>query len=387
MRTTFKLASLITAAIWLSGCDSHDQSQQQQPRPPAAVTYMTVANHSQAIQMELPGRTRAFVEAEVRPQVSGIILERSFTEGGMVKEGQSLYQIDDATYKAALIAAQADLKRAQANLTSTRATAKRYKELLNKRGISQQDYDLAQAAYLEAQASVAAAKASINNAEINLTYTKVEAPISGVIGKSNVTSGALVTANQGQPLAQISQLDPINIDIVQSSNQLLNVKKRIASGQLEQPQTTAVTLILDDGTVYAHEGKLQFAEVTVNENTGSVTMRAEFPNPEGLLLPGMFVRAVLTVGTDPDAIVVPQKTVTRNPKGQGIVMVINANNIVEPRIVETGESIGNQWLILSGLKAGDRVIVDGLQKVRPGAPVTPTSVNDAPAETSQKAAQ
>ncbi|ROV58098.1 efflux RND transporter periplasmic adaptor subunit [Vibrio ponticus] len=380
MNNKLRIASAISLALWLSGCDmsSHAASQDQTP-PAVPVNIIELKSQPQAITMELPGRSRAYMEAEVRPQVNGIVLARSFTEGGYVEQGQSLYQIDDATYAAALISTKAELKRAEAALASTGATAKRFKELLKTKAISQQDFDQAEAAYLEAKASVAVAKAAINNAEINLAYTKVQAPISGQIGKSSVTPGALVTANQPQALAKISQLDPINVDIAQSSTQMLRLKQRIASGQLQQPESAQVRLILEDGTVYPHQGSMKFAEVTVNETTGAVTLRAEFPNPEGMLLPGMFVRTIITVGTDPAAILVPQKSITRNPRGQAIAMVVDANNKVESRIVTTAEAIDNQWLITSGLKEGDKIVVEGLQKIRPGAAVAPSLISDAKA--------
>ena len=380
MNNKLRVASAISLALWLSGCDmsSHAASQKQTP-PAVPVNIIELTSQPQAITMELPGRSRAYMEAEVRPQVNGIVLARSFTEGGYVEQGQSLYQIDDATYAAALISTKAELKRAEAALASTSATAKRFQELLKTKAISQQDYDQAQAAYLEAKASVAVAKAAINNAEINLAYTKVAAPISGQISKSSVTPGALVTANQGQALAKISQLDPINVDIAQSSTQMLRLKQRIASGQLHQPETAQVHLILEDGTVYNHKGSMKFAEVTVNESTGAVTLRAEFPNPDGMLLPGMFVRTIVTVGTDPTAILVPQKAITRNPRGQAVAMVVGAENKVEARIVTTAEAIDNQWLITSGLEVGDKVVVEGLQKIRPGAAVEPSVMSDAQA--------
>ena len=379
MNNKLRIASAIAAALWISGCDMSSHAAPQEGAQAVPVSIIELKSQPQAITMELPGRSRAYMEAEVRPQVNGIVLARSFTEGGYVKQGQSLYQIDDATYKAALISTKAELKRAEAALASTGATAKRFKELLKAKAISQQDFDQAQAAYLEAQASVAVAKAAINNAEINLAYTKVAAPIAGQISKSSVTPGALVTANQGQALAKISQLDPINIDIAQSSTQMLRLKQRIASGQLHQPETAEVRLILEDGSVYQHKGSMKFAEVTVNESTGAVSLRAEFPNPESMLLPGMFVRTIVTVGTDPTAILVPQKAITRNPRGQAIAMVVDVENKVEARVVTTAEAIDHQWLITSGLKEGDKIVVEGLQKIRPGAAVAPSVMSDAQA--------
>lgn len=322
------------------------------------------------LTVELPGRSRAFKEAEVRPQVSGIVSERNFVEGGIVKQGQSLYQIDDSTYQAALLSAEAELIRANAAEDSTSATAKRYRALISKKSISQQDLDEAEAAFKEARAQVLVAKAAINTAKINLSYSQVKAPISGVIGKSSVTAGALVTANQSDKLATIQQLDPINIDIVQSSAQLLRLKAALAQGHIEQDESAEVTLQLEDGTTYAHKGTMKFVEVNVDESTGSVTLRAEFPNPDGLLLPGMFVRATVITGVDPEAILIPQNTVTRDARGQATVMTVSADNKVVATPVTTAETVGNQWRIISGLKAGDKVITAGLQKVGPGSPVS-----------------
>jgi len=318
----------------------------------------------------LPGRSRAFKEAEVRPQVSGIVSERNFVEGSVVEQGQSLYQIDDSTYQAALLSAEAELIRANATEESTFATVKRYRALISKKSISQQDLDEAEAAYKEAKAQALVAKAAINTAKINLSYTQVKAPISGVIGKSSVTAGALVTANQSDTLATIQQLDPINIDIVQSSAQLLRLKSALAEGHIQQDESAEVTLELEDGSTYAHKGTMKFVEVNVDESTGSVTLRAEFPNPDGLLLPGMFVRATVITGVDPEAILVPQNTVTRDARGQATVMVVNADNEVVSTPVSTAEVVDNQWRIIDGLKAGDKVITAGLQKVGPGSSVS-----------------
>ncbi|QYJ82495.1 efflux RND transporter periplasmic adaptor subunit [Shewanella rhizosphaerae] len=370
MRQIVKIASLVSVALWITGC-GQDENQGHSAAAPRSmeVGVVQVVEQPQAIQVELPGRSKAYLEAEVRPQVSGIITERGFVEGGEVTEGQSLYQIDSSTYKAALVSAEADLARANASLVSAKAKAARYKALIKTDAISQQDFDEADALYKEALANVTVAKAAINTAKINLEYTQVKAPISGRIGKSSVTAGALVTANQSAALATIQQLDPINVDIAQSSAQLLRLKAKLKQGQLQAADNADVRLILEDGTEYEHMGSLRFAEVSVDENTGSVTLRAEFPNPDGVLLPGMYVRAVLNAGTDPKAILVPQKAVTRNTKGQAVAMVIGAESKVEPRVVTTAEVIDHQWRITSGLKAGDQLIVEGLQKIRPGAPV------------------
>ncbi|GHA48104.1 multidrug transporter [Photobacterium aphoticum] len=331
---------------------------------------MTVEPVRQTLTVELPGRSRAYMEAEVRPQVTGIISERNFTEGGVVKKGQSLYQIDDSTIQAELLSAEAELIRAQAAEESTGSTVKRFRTLISKKSISQQDLDNAEAAYKEAKAQALVARAKINSAKINLAYAKVEAPISGVISKSNVTAGALVTANQAATLTTIQQLDPINVDIVQSSAQLLRLKAAMSQGHLQKDESAQVTLTLEDGSTYAHKGALKFTEVNVDESTGSVTLRAEFANPDGLLLPGMFVRATVTVGVDPEAILIPQNTVTRDATGQATVMTVDADNKVAVRPVTTAEAINNQWRITDGLKPGDKVITTGLQMVRPGSPVT-----------------
>lgn len=371
MRQIVKIASVLSVALWITGCEKQEApSQSAAAAKSLEVGVMQVVAQPQAIQVELPGRSKAFLEAEVRPQVSGIITERSFIEGADVVKGQSLYQIDSATYKAALVSAEADLARANAGLASAKAKAARYQELVKTNAISQQEFDEAEAAYKEALANVTVAKAAINTAQINLEYTQVQAPISGRIGKSSVTAGALVTANQSQTLATIQQLDPINVDIAQSSAQLLRLKAKLKQGSLQAADNADVNLILEDGTPYSHTGTLQFSEVSVDENTGSVTLRAEFPNPDGVLLPGMYVRAVLNTGTDPHAILVPQKAITRNSKGQAIAMVIGAESKVEARVVTTAEVINHQWRIVDGLKVGDQLIVEGLQKIRPGAAVT-----------------
>ncbi len=372
MRRKTTLSLLIASSLFLAGCEPNEgaKNQSSSVARTTEVNVLTVEPVRQMLTVELPGRSRAFKEAEVRPQVSGIVSERNFVEGGTVEQGQSLYQIDDSTYQAALLSAEAELIRANAAEDSTSATVKRYRALISKKSISQQDLDEAEAAYKEARAQVLVAKAAINNAKINLSYTQVKAPISGVIGSSSVTAGALVTANQSAKLATIQQLDPINIDIVQSSAQLLRLKAALAQGHIEQDESAEVTLQLEDGTTYAHKGMMKFVEVNVDESTGSVTLRAEFPNPDGLLLPGMFVRATVITGVDPQAILIPQNTVTRDARGQATVMTVNADNKVVATPVTTAETVGNQWRVTSGLKAGDKVITAGLQKVGPGSSVS-----------------
>ncbi|MCW3172178.1 efflux RND transporter periplasmic adaptor subunit [Shewanella subflava] len=372
MHKALKIAAVITASLWLTACGKQDGgAQAQQERPPTPVGVMIVEAQSQEIQVELPGRSKSFLEAEVRPQVSGIITERGFIEGKEVTKGQSLYQIDSATYKAALISAEADLARANAALESAKAKAARYQTLVKTNAVSVQDFDEAKAAYKEALASVTVAQAAINTAKINLEYTEVKAPISGRIGKSSVTAGALVTANQANTLATIQQLDPINVDISQSSAQMLRLQTQLKAGKLLEAKNAQVTLVLEDGSIYDQPGVLKFSEVSVDETTGSVIIRAEFPNPDGILLPGMYVRSRLSTGTDPHAIMVPQKAITRNTKGEAVAMVVNAENTVEARVVKTAEVINNQWRIVDGLVAGDKLIVEGLQKIRAGAVVSP----------------
>lgn len=379
MRQTIKLASVISVALWMAACSPQEEQGQAAAPKSVEVGILNVVAQPQLIQVELPGRSKSFLEAEVRPQVTGIITKRSFVEGGDVKQGESLYQIDSATYKAALVSANADLASAKASLASAKAKAARYQQLVKTNAISKQDFDEAEAAYKEALANVTVAEAAINTATINLEYTEVRAPISGRIGKSSVTAGALVTANQSQTLATIQQLDPINVDIAQSSAQLLRLKAKLKLGKLQAADDATVQLILEDGTQYQHPGKLKFAEVSVDEGTGSVTLRAEFPNPEGTLLPGMYVRAMLNTGVDPQAILVPQKAVARNNKGQATAMVINAEGKAEMRIVKTAEVINHQWRITEGLNVGDKLIVEGLQKIRPGAPVTAKEISNTPA--------
>lgn len=376
MRQLVKITSVVCMALGIAACEPKTEAPKGAGAPHSVpVTAVEVKSQSQSLMVELPGRTKAFLEAEVRPQVSGIIAARNFVEGGEVKAGESLYSIDDSTYKANVYSAEAELERATAALAASSSTYKRYQKLVKTNAISQEQYDTADANYKQGLASVAQAKANLNNARINLAYTKVASPISGRIGQSNVTPGALVTANQGNALATVQQLDPINVDIVQSSTEMLRLKQQLASGALDKAANANVSLILEDGSNYKHIGQLKFTELSVNETTGSVIIRAQFPNPEGLLLPGMFVRTQLSVGIDPQAILVPQKGVTRNPKGQGVVMVVNSDNKVEAKIVTTGGVINNQWVITSGLAAGDKVIVEGLQKIRPGAPVTATLAN------------
>lgn len=336
---------------------------------PVEVGVITVDVADVALTVELPGRTSAFRKAEVRPQVTGIIQKRLFEEGTEIEAGAQLYQIDAATYQAAEATAKAELARAEANIAATEARAKRYEDLASKQAISRQDYDDAIAALGQARASLAAGKAAVTAAGINLQYTKVMAPISGVIGKSSVTEGALVTAGQAEPLAIIQQLDPIYVDVSQSATQLLQLRRAILDGSVAKAEAAKVRLLLDDGSLYEHEGELQFSEVGVDESTGTVVLRAIFPNPDRLLLPGMFVRAQVQEGMRADAMLVPQRGISRDRSGNATALVVNSAGEVELRQLRTSRAVGNQWVVEEGLSVGDAVIVEGLQKIRVGVKV------------------
>lgn len=361
------LTSLFVFATLLGGCDEQGNAQQHAPAPQVSVH--VIKSGPLAVTTELPGRTDAFRVAEVRPQVSGIILRRNFEEGSDVKAGESLYQIDPATYQAAYDNAKGELAKAQAAANIAHLTVKRYQPLVGTQYVSKQEYDQAVATAQQADASVVAAQAGVESARINLAYTKVTSPIDGRIGKSSVTEGALVTNGQSTALATVQQLDPIYVDVTQSSNDFMRLKQ--TSLQKGNAAST-VELLMENGQPYPLKGTLQFSDVTVDESTGSITLRAIFPNPQHMLLPGMFVRARIDEGTQPDAILVPQQGVTRTPRGEATVLVVNDKNQVELRTVEAPQAIGDRWLVTEGLKNGDRVIVSGLQKVRPGVTVVAT---------------
>jgi membrane fusion protein, multidrug efflux system len=363
-------ATAILVGTWiLAGCDSTARAPSQAGPPEVAV--VEVKPQRVAITTELPGRTSAYLIAEVRPQVSGIIQKRFFTEGSDVKAGDILYQIDPATYQAAYDSAKAQLARAEANISTTRVRAERYKELVEIKAVSRQEYDDAAAALKQAEADIEAGKAAVETARINLAYTKVTAPIAGRIGKSSVTVGALVMAGQGLALATIQQIDPVYVDVTQSSASLLQLQKSMASGTLRRDSANRakVKLILEDGTSYPLEGTLQFQDVTVDPTTGSYILRIVFPNPKRVLLPGMFARAVLEEGVNEQALLVPQQGVSRDPKGNPTSLIVDAEGKVQLRMLTLDRTIGDKWLVSSGLAPGDRVIVEGIQKVRPGASV------------------
>jgi membrane fusion protein, multidrug efflux system len=364
------LAAAAVFGLFLTGCQSEQQGAAvSAPAPQVAV--VTVQSRQILLTTELPGRTSAHRTAEIRPQVSGLIQKRLFKEGADVKAGDLLYQIDPAPFQAALKNAQAALGRSQANLPAVRSRVARYQELLADKAVSQQEYDDAASVLLQTEADIAYGKASVETARINLAYTRITAPISGRIGRSHVTEGAIATAYQAQALATIQQLDPIYVDVTQSTTELLRLKQRLAGGLLNQDGSNQkkVTLRLEDGTAYPLEGTLQFQGVTVDASTGSVIIRAIFPNPNGYLLPNMFVRAVMKEGVDEKALMIPQQAVSRDPKGNPVALIVDAEDKVQQRQLTVDRAIGDQWLVASGLAPGDRVIVEGRQKVRPGVSV------------------
>ncbi|EBI5272383.1 multidrug efflux RND transporter periplasmic adaptor subunit AcrA [Salmonella enterica] len=380
--TPLAVVLMLSGSLALTGCDDKQDQQGGQQMPEVGV--VTLKTEPLQITTELPGRTVAYRIAEVRPQVSGIILKRNFVEGSDIEAGVSLYQIDPATYQATYDSAKGDLAKAQAAANIAELTVKRYQKLLGTQYISKQEYDQALADAQQATAAVVAAKAAVETARINLAYTKVTSPISGRIGKSSVTEGALVQNGQASALATVQQLDPIYVDVTQSSNDFLRLKQELANGSLKQENGKAkVDLVTSDGIKFPQSGTLEFSDVTVDQTTGSITLRAIFPNPDHTLLPGMFVRARLQEGIKPTALLVPQQGVTRTPRGDATVLVVGADNKVETRQIVASQAIGDKWLVTDGLKAGDRVVVSGLQKVRPGAQV---KVQEITADNKQQAA-
>mgnify|MGYP002735507029 CR=1 FL=1 len=349
----------LASALLISACDKNDQPANSQQQPAPKVGTVTLSSQSYTLTSELPGRTAAYRVAEVRPQVSGIIQKRLFKEGSEVKANQQLYQIDPAVY-------DANLKKAEADLLAARSLAERYKVLVEERAVSRQQYDDAQANHL-------AAEAALQRAKIDQRYTRVLAPISGRIGRSSASEGALVNNGQAQELAVIQQLDPIYVDVTQSANEMLRLRRELAEGQLEKAGETAaqVTLKLQDGSQYPHTGTLEFSEVSVDASTGSVTLRAVFPNPDALLLPGMFVQASLIDGVQSKVILAPQQGITRDPKGQATALVVNADNQVEARQLVAQRTAGSHWVVTEGLQDGDRLITEGIQFVQPGITVDP----------------
>ncbi|HFF9477356.1 TPA: efflux RND transporter periplasmic adaptor subunit [Serratia marcescens] len=368
-----KTLLVLGLSLLLAACDGQNAGAPTGAGGEQEVGVVTLRGQSVTLSSELTGRVNATMTSDVRPQVDGIIKQRLFTEGAEVKAGQVLYQIDPASYQASYDQAAAQLKNAQATVQSTRLKSQRYAALVKENGVSQQDADDAKAAYLAAVASVAQYQAALETARINLTYTQVRAPIAGRIGISSVTPGALVTASQTDALATIRALDPIYVDLTQSSAQLLKLRRQQAA--LQRGAVTPVAIKLEDGTPYAHAGKLELTEVAVDEATGSVTLRAVFPNPEHELLPGMYVHATVDNGVDPKAILAPQQGITRNAKGEATALVVDEQNNVAQRTVSAERVVGSNWLIGSGLNEGDRLIVEGTGKVTIGAAVKPVEVS------------
>jgi membrane fusion protein, multidrug efflux system len=357
----------LAVVLLLAGCQNTQGRPAPPPHVPEVVT-VTVGTQRVVLTTELPGRTSAYRIAEVRPQVNGIIQRRLFEEGAEVAAGQALYQIDPAPFQAALENAMASLGKAEANLPAVRSKEERYREALSDNAVSQQDYDDAAAVLKQAEADVQLWKATVETARINLGYTRLTAPISGRTGRSNVTEGALVTAQQPLALVTIQQLDPVYVDVPQATSELLRLKRRMEDHHLKRNGTNQnkVTILLEDGTTYPLEGTLQFRDVSVDPMTGSVTLRIIVPNPDGVLLPGMYVRAVVTEGVNERAILVPQQGVARDPKGNPLALVVDATGKVEQRMLSLDRAIDDKWLVSSGLSPGDRMIVEGLQNVRPG---------------------
>jgi membrane fusion protein (multidrug efflux system) len=364
----------ILGLLW--GCSEGDTAPKGMQAVP--VTVVTLKPEPVTLTRELPGRMSAFLVAEVRPQVNGIIAKRLFEEGSVVKSGQALYQLDDATYRADLNSAAAALVRAKATLVTAELNARRSAELVKIDAVSQQDDENAAAALRQAQADVKAAQAARDREAVVVSYARIISPITGRIGKSNVTQGALVTANQDAALTTVQQLDPMYVDVTQSSAELLQLRRALASGELKGARDLPVTIVLEDGSHYEHPGKMAFSDVTVDPTTGSFGLRVVVPNPDYLLLPGMYVRAIVGDGLRQDALLVPQQGVTHDAKGQPTAMVVEADNKVGVRSVKVSRTIGDKWLVEDGLVPGDRVIVEGLQKIRPGAVVQATEANATP---------
>jgi membrane fusion protein (multidrug efflux system) len=363
------LTMAITAA--LSGCG---KGQQAPPQGPGAmpVTVVTLRAEPVTLVRELPGRTSAFLVAEVRPQVTGIVMARLFTEGSNVKAGQVLYQLDDATYRADYGMAKAAVARSEATLEAAQLRARRTGELVKTGVVSAQDNDNAVAALRQAEAELESSRAALTAAGVVLGYARITSPISGRIGKSAVTEGALVKAAQDEPLATVQQLDPVYVDVTQSSAELLQLKREVAAGALEEHGSLPVAIVLEDGSRYPLDGHLEFSDVSVDPGTGSYLLRIRVPNPDRTLLPGMYVRALVGNGVRPQGILVPQQGIARDPHGNATALVVGKDEAVELRSVQVSRTIGDKWLVDGGLVQGDRVIVEGLQKVQPGMPVTAT---------------
>lgn len=368
-------ALLLAVALLVAGCAAKSDNKRKPETPEAG--YVVIQSGAVALPTELAGRTTAFEQAQVRPQVTGIIQQQLFVEGSLVRAGQTLFQIDASTYQATAAQAAAALQSAQAARTAAAARAARYKPLADIEAISKQDYSDAAAQAAQGTASVAQAQAAVAAAQVTLRYTRVPAPIGGRIGRSSVTQGGLVTANQPEPLTTIQRLDPIYVDVQQSSADLLKLRRGLAT-QGVVPSSAQVRLTLEDGSDYGQVGTLQFAEATVDAATGTVTLRARFPNPQGLLLPGMYVRARLSQATVTDAILVPQVAVSRDGAGSPQVLIVATNGTAEARSIVADRTVGDQWLVTKGLTPGDKVIVEGLGKIKPGGKIVPVPAGSPP---------
>ncbi|WP_411267530.1 efflux RND transporter periplasmic adaptor subunit [Asticcacaulis sp. 201] len=374
------VAALMLSVACLAGCAKKDDAGGKRgPGGAANVSYVVVSTQPLSLTQELSGRTSAYLVSDVRPQVGGIIKSRLFTEGGVVSAGQSLYQIDPSTYQAVLASAQAQQEQAQANYDAAKLKADRAKQLIAIKAVSQQDYDDAQTDLKTAAATLALQKANVQTASINLNYTKVASPISGRIGKSAVTPGALVTANQTTPLATVQDLSKIYVDITQSATDVLRLKKSLMSGELGAVDHADVSLTLDDGSAYPLTGRLEFSDVSVDPSTGSVTLRAVFPNPNGLLLPGMYVRARIVKGTVAQGILIPQASVILDAKGGASVLLAGDDNKAHKQVIKLGQMQGSQWQVMEGLKAGDKVIAEGAMKLKDKGDIKAKPVKPAPA--------
>ncbi len=398
-------ACALATSIALVGCSKDPKDAQQagasQQMPPTEVGVIVAQPQNVEQSVELSGRTTAFEISEVRPQTSGIILKRLFAEGSYVREGQALYELDSRTNRATFDNAKAALLQQEANLSTLRTKLNRYQQLVSSNAVAKQDYDDLVGQVNVAEAQVAAARAQVKNAEVDLGYSTIRSPISGQTNRSTVTAGALVTANQTEPLVTIQRLDPIYVDINQSSSELLHLRQQLSKGSLDSSNNTRVKLKLEDGSDYPIEGRLAFSDASVNPDTGTVTIRAVFPNPNHLLLPGMFANAQIVQGVIPNAMLVPQIAVTRTPTGQAMAMIVNDKGVVEPRQITTVGIQGQDWIVTEGLKTGEKVIVDGIAKVKaeqkvvakpyqpkaaaPQAPTTDAKKTEAGAKTEQKA--
>ena len=362
-------ACALATSIALVGCSKDPKEAEQaaaaQKMPPTEVGVIVAQPQSVEQSVELSGRTSAYQISEVRPQTSGVILKRLFTEGSFVHEGQPLYEVDSSINRANLESAKASLVRQQANLNALQIKANRYRQLVGINAVSKQEYDDLVAQIKLAEADIAASNAAVKNAQIDLGYSTVRSPISGQSGRSSVTAGALVTANQANALVTIQQLDPIYVDISQSSAELLRLRQQLSQGSIDRSNNTKVRLKLEDGSFYAVEGNLAFSDASVNPETGSITLRAVFSNPNHLLLPGMFANAQIVQGVIPNAYLIPQAAITRTPTGQAMAMLVNAKGQVEARPITTTGAQGQNWIVTQGLQTGDKVIVDGIAKVKP----------------------